>query len=387
VTEGNTWPRLSAPLAGSLVALALVAYTSYLDAYDTEAFYRSVQEDEYLEWGTFWAFVLAAAVNVLGAVRQRRASGGLPWFLLGVSAFCVVVAMEEISWGQRVLGYRPPAYFLEHNFQQEFNLHNVISSDLRKLALKLVIGGYGIALPLLGLVPPVRRLLDRLSIVAPSAAWIPLFAAAYWIYEDYPWKFAGEVVELMLGLGFLFVALERSREFASAPALPRPGGQALAMVIAGTLSLGLGMAQASVSRFQRGASPEAIENARQELEALKRDFFANAENGLLPVRCSVHKRLYTYVERYEQRFLTRGAFAALTQQGLPDARAEFFIDPWNNAYWLRTKCSKDRRKQRVFLYSFGPNRRRDSGRWELAGDDIGILLRRSPPEAETNTSR
>ena len=28
---------------------------------------------------------------------------------------CFVVAMEEISWGQRLFGYRAPAYFLGHN--------------------------------------------------------------------------------------------------------------------------------------------------------------------------------------------------------------------------------------------------------------------------------
>jgi hypothetical protein len=28
----------------------------------------------------------------------------------------------------------------------------------------------------------------------------------------------------------------------------------------------------------------------------------------------------------------------------------------------------------VFIYSFGPNRQRDSSEWEILGDDIGMRL-------------
>ena len=69
-------------------------------------------EDEFLEWATVWAFAAAAVVFAVAAIRQRRSGVALPWFLAGVSLFCIFVAGEEISWGQRVFGYRPPAYFL-----------------------------------------------------------------------------------------------------------------------------------------------------------------------------------------------------------------------------------------------------------------------------------
>jgi len=29
----------------------------------------------------------------------------------------------------------------------------------------------------------------------------------------------------------------------------------------------------------------------------------------------------------------------------------------------------------TYLYSFGPNRRRDSTKWELGGDDIAVFIR------------
>ncbi len=365
-----------AGLAANALILAVLVYAGWLEGGHEEFFYRSMQEDEYLEWATFWAFLLAAVACGVAAWWQRRETGEVPWFMAGLGLFCFGVGMEEISWGQRVFAYRPPAYFLEHNFQQEFNVHNVVDSDLRKLAFRVVIAGYGIALPALALVPALRRLLDRLGVVAPTPVLIPAFAAMLWTTIDYPWKFTNEVVELMLGYGFLFAVLAHFGVFSRALSLSGAAGRALTVVVAGLLVLGLGVANAAVSRSQRGASEEAVVQAKQELEALRRDLETQArENGgRRPVRCKTHKRIYSLVEKYDEEFLYEGAFAALRDQGLPEERAEFFIDPWNYAYWIRSTCSDSRGTWRLFVYSFGPNQRRDSTRWELGGDDVGVYL-------------
>jgi hypothetical protein len=52
-----------------------------------------------------------------------------------VAFFCFVVAGKEASWGQRLMGYQPSEYFLANNFQQELNVHNVIETSTRKLAV------------------------------------------------------------------------------------------------------------------------------------------------------------------------------------------------------------------------------------------------------------
>ena len=36
---------------------------------------------------------------------------------------------EEISWGQRIIGFEAPAYLKAINAQEEFNLHNIFSGD------------------------------------------------------------------------------------------------------------------------------------------------------------------------------------------------------------------------------------------------------------------
>ncbi|MEM7356161.1 MAG: hypothetical protein AAF657_35425 [Acidobacteriota bacterium] len=362
---------LLAAIVANVLMLAVWAYAALLREVSKDFYYLSAQEDEYIEWGTFWAFSLAAAVWIVAALAQRREEGRLPWFLFGLSVFCFAVAMEEISWGQRVFGYRPPVYFLENNFQQELNLHNVVPTDFRKLALKGIILGYGVVLPLLAWMAPLRRLLATAAIVVPPLALAPAFFATYYFYEDYPWSLSGEWVELMLGLGFLFAALAALDRDGVGARIERARSRPIqVIVVAWATVIALGVAQASLSRVLRRANPEMIETARGELEALKRDFLS----GKVRTRCSRHKRLYTFKEQYNQDYLVQGEFAALTDQGLPDERAQFLLDPWNSPYWIRDRCKSNGSRRVVFVYSFGPNRRRESSRYEIQGDDVGVVI-------------
>ena len=95
--------------------------------------------------------------------------------------------------------------------------------------------------------------------------------------------------------------------------------------------------------------------------------------------CGKHERLNAMAKRSKGERLRKGRFRSLTRSGLPEERAEFFIDPWSTAYWVRTSCND--RRDKVFLYSFGPNRGRDSSKWKLGGDDIGVIFRVRKDEA------
>ena len=145
-------------VTGTLVNGAVLAIAAALGLWSEVApgsYYAVVQEDGPVEWGTFWAFAAAAGL----AVRELVVSPGRQrWGLAAVATLCAFIALEEISWGQRLLGYRPPVYFLEHNFQQELNVHNVASRSARKLAVQALIAGYGVVLPLLCTIPRAARL-------------------------------------------------------------------------------------------------------------------------------------------------------------------------------------------------------------------------------------
>jgi len=359
----------------NLVVVAPLLWAVVVQNLSTTLYASSVQEDGMLEWMTAWAFVAAAAVFAYAARAEGQRQRRFPWFSIGLALFCLLVALEEISWGQRLLGYRPPVYFLEHNYQLELNVHNLVDTSLRKLALKGIIVGYGVGLPLLALHGPTRRLLRRCGVWSPPLALAPGFAIAALAYQFYPLRFTGELVELMLAAAFLFSAL-------SAPALGRgevsPTTTRLARprpLTVGTLVVVLlGLSSGALSTSARRAHPGNTDTARTETEALKRDLLslAVANDDEQATHCKLHRRVYTWVTRENIEGLYDGTFAGLQSQGLPEERADYFLDPWNSPYWVRHRCSSSR--QRVTVYSFGPNRRRDSDPWSIAGDDIGAII-------------
>jgi len=371
----GTW--ITAAVANLIVAAPL-AWALVSQARSASLYAASMQEDGALEWMTAWGFIYAGALFAYGAHRESRRR--IPWFSIGLALFCLIVALEEISWGQRLIGYRPPIYFLEHNYQQELNVHNLVDTSLRKLALKAIIVGYGVALPLLARLPRIRQLLGRLGLWAPPAALVPGFALAAVVYQTYPWKFSGELVESMLAIAFLFAAL-------SCPDLGPPGSHPATTrlprsrtLLTGVVTVAvLGIASGAYSARARQSHPGNIDAAHAETEALKRDllFLTEAASGEPATHCGLHRRVYTWTTRDAIEHLFGGQFAGLTLQGLPTERADYFLDPWNSPYWVRHRCSSSR--QRVVIYSFGPNRQRDSTGWEILGDDIGAVIDIPPP--------
>lgn len=352
---------MPAALVANVCVLLIFMAGAILHMTDAELYYRIGQEDEPLEWATFWAFLLAALLYVRAALTDRRQRGGLPWFHVGLVAFCLLVALEEISWGQRVLGYRPPNLFLERNYQQEFNLHNVVDGGLRRALMLAMLGGYGVIAALAGSIGAVRRNADRLRVVLPTSMLAPSFAAAAFVYAWYPADLAGEWVECAMGLAFVYAAaLDR--------AAPRPAS-ALRMGALAAAVVALGAATAAVFDMISDQDPQRATEARREIEALAEDF----SGPRLHTRCGIHKRLYTFMIEYGQPYLREGRFAALAASSGAGERADYLLDPWNSPYWIRHNC--DGKRVSVFVYSFGPNRRRDSSEWGLDGDDIGAVIR------------
>ena len=352
----------------NVLVIAVAIYAWALLTIDPDLYYLSIQEDEYLEWSTFWAFFVAAIVFLRQALKPAfdLRTG---WFVIGLALFCLLVAMEEISWGQRIIGYQPPEYFLEFNFQQELNFHNIVSTDLRKLTTQVVILGYGVVLPIIMFVPVIGRLLQRIGIVPPPVELIPAFLVTSIGQVWYPVKFTGEWIELMLGLCFLFSALGIHRpNTQNRP--PRKSSTAGRAAIAWLAVMALGVAGGTLTRSQRNDEPGNIQAAQTELEALRRDILGGTHQ-----RCNVHKRLYAYDRRYGRGRLATGEFSRLVQRGLPEQRAEYLLDPWNYAYWIRDNCAQNEHERTIYLYSFGPNRRRDSTKWEIGGDDIAVIIR------------
>lgn len=194
------------PAAYHALATAFVLACSALALRAPELYADAMQEDRAIEWASVLVFAWAGVAGLMRAIRQRRLFDGL------VALFLLFVAGEEMSWGQRLLGFTPPSYFLEHNAQQEVNLHNFANSlGGPRWPFVVVLIGYAVLLPIAAQVarrwPVAGRALERIGATAPPAGAIFWFVVAIALFVWYPFRFTGEWTELLAGSVFLVSAV------------------------------------------------------------------------------------------------------------------------------------------------------------------------------------
>jgi hypothetical protein len=176
------WAVFWLPLAG-LAGLLLIAVI-FRPAYD-----RLLQEDYPVEWAQFDFCVFTCVVSALAARRfhrQRQIAIAVTLVLLCLGTF--VLAGEEISWGQRILGIATPADRAGVNAQSEMNLHNVtVGFDVESMfrQISLLIGIVGAVVPLLTRCRPAALTSTYWKTLSPPLFTAPLFAMmiGYRIYR------------------------------------------------------------------------------------------------------------------------------------------------------------------------------------------------------------
>lgn len=362
-------PLEMAVFLSSLVVIVALALTA---AASEKGWEQLAREDGPIEWATVFAFLLAAAWNAV-VVRAAAPTRLDKLLVVGVALFCVFVAGEEISWGQRLLAFQPPEAFLENNYQQELNLHNVLMDD-RALGFKLESKHIVAVVALVyGVVAPLVRQKVRVpfgALVFPTAVLAPAFLVVMAGELTYPVELSGEGAELVLGLLFLGTAL-----IAAPP--PRLPMRAALGALAAPLLLGAVTAPL-LARVVFGDDEEGTRVAAEELARLRADVERGAQTKLQK-KGTVHKRLFT-ASRDGYVALSGGTFLdgqdTPAERNTAHARRDrqgWFLDPWNNPYWILV----ERKEKRAVVYSFGPNRQRDTvvrARNEAAGDDILVVF-------------
>lgn len=338
--------RRAALAVADILLVALVC----LAACSENAWERAAQEDGVIEWSTAFSFITAALLFARRRPRLELIAR------VGLVVFCVFVAGEEISWGQRRFAFQPPEIFLERNFQQEVNLHNVLMNESSGLNVEidskhlvmLIAFCYGVIGPLVVRLPRLRAFAE----LTPPLSIIPHFIAVIVFEQVYPVDLTGEGAELFLGVLFVVSAAagRGQRTVLIASAAPLIGGALTAPLLALVVF---------------GADVEGSAQARDELARLAQDLELGRGPKLDRGR-SIHKRVFT-ATRDGYFKIEGGAF----HEGLARRRDRvgYFLDPWNNPYWVYL----ERRATRGLVYSFGPNRQRDTAVKEgdvASGDDL-----------------
>jgi tetratricopeptide (TPR) repeat protein len=180
-----------------LIAAVPITYFAYPVIY-----VRLIAEDYWGEFATFAAFTIASLLFTVCFVSSKEKKHDFWYLLLAVGTF--VVAMEEISWGQRLVGAQTPEFLSSVNFQNEIGLHNIraISPDyLTYLVVSLGFVVYGFVIPVAAAAfSRVRALVGRLNVPVPGLHLSPVFlATAYFLYFS-PLVNGTEIGELFMGL-------------------------------------------------------------------------------------------------------------------------------------------------------------------------------------------
>jgi hypothetical protein len=133
----------------------------------------------------------------------------------------IVMAGEEISWGQRIFGWATPEFFRENNIQGETNFHNMDTQLFQNI---LYFGGWLllVALPFFG--ESIKKFFGRFKSLKFLGEWLPptyfllIFAAAFGfgdpiITTDTGWRYGSILFSILATAAILIYLIIPARGF------------------------------------------------------------------------------------------------------------------------------------------------------------------------------
>ena len=173
-------------------------------------------EDGLAESLTAIFLLLAAVVALLTVITIKRRRGYFHWFFVVVGAFFLLGCLEEISFGQRILVFDVPEFFVKNSSRPDLNLHNLFQGFAEKnldkiqwhyfktrTAAQMVAIAYGVYLPIMAFTGIGRSFFHKTKLVVPPLELVPGFVLAAVLLSDVPTGEEEEYEELFLSLCFL----------------------------------------------------------------------------------------------------------------------------------------------------------------------------------------
>lgn len=174
-----------------VIILALALSYSVFYFLKPSLVFELTEEDNFFEWLTAISLFFACAFCFILFFKTKNI------FFLLLSLLFFFGAGEEISWGQRILGFKTPEMMGKLNVQKEFNFHNLeifntadkhgnTKSGLARLfevnfLFRLFMMVYGIVLPFFVFhIRSIRGLTEKLKLPVPPIA-IGVFFLVNWV--------------------------------------------------------------------------------------------------------------------------------------------------------------------------------------------------------------
>lgn len=160
-----------------------------------QQYVRLVIEDGPIEYLSALFWFIAMSIEIYMAIVNRSRSKMRTVFYGVLALLFFVCGMEEISWGQRIIGFETPDLMIALNRQNEFNLHNIGSISPQQNVFFLFTAVFFVGIPLTRkLSPAFSAFLHNIHFPHTGAELIYLWIIAHTIWI---------IVGIMLGnLGF-----------------------------------------------------------------------------------------------------------------------------------------------------------------------------------------
>lgn len=199
------------------------------------------KEDSLTEYLTFGTYLLVAYVAYKCLRTIFRTNKLQPtWkkfyatlFVL-IIATSIVIAGEEISWGQRILGFDTPETVAANNTQSEFNIHNQSVVFQYVYTAYALLGLFGatawLIVKLISKTGLPTKVVDTIRFLSPSwrlvGFFIPIIVYAYLRerFGDAMFDQWEELMELYLALGILFFIIDKFNELRRKKLAVSPSG-------------------------------------------------------------------------------------------------------------------------------------------------------------------
>ena len=121
-----------------------------------ESWKKMNTEGGIIEYGTSFAYILAFIFAIpIGKLFLQKKHKLLGYFYYLLAVFCLFIALEELSWGQRFIGVKSPEFFETYNSKSELSLHNLVWLETYLYYGFIILGILG------GLSWLIVKLLDR----------------------------------------------------------------------------------------------------------------------------------------------------------------------------------------------------------------------------------